>query len=62
MRPFKNIPFCPISASDSDFSPRNTQRMPAGKIFVFFELELRLNIKFGFNWAGKIEYFKVVSQ
>jgi len=38
-RPLKNVPFCPISASDEDFNPRNTQCMPVVKIFVFLELE-----------------------
>ena len=58
--------------SDSDFNPRNTQCIPACpvgpadrtgvvKIFVFLELEPRLNIKYGFNWAGKIEHFSKVS-
>jgi len=27
------------------------------KIFAFLGLEPRLNIKNGFNWAGKIEHF-----
>jgi len=31
------------------------------KIFAFLELEPRLNIKYGFNWAGKIEHFSKVS-
>jgi len=32
------------------------------KIFVFLGLEPRLNIKYGFNWAGKIEHFSKVSR
>ncbi len=37
-RPLQNAPFCPISASDSNFNPRNTQCMPVVKIFAFLEL------------------------
>jgi len=68
----QNAPFCPISASDSNFNPQNTQCIPACpvgpadrtgavKIFVFLELEPRLNIKYGFNRAGKIEHSSKVS-
>jgi len=35
--------------------------MSAVKIFAFLELEPRLNIKYGFNWAGKTEHFSKVS-
>jgi len=31
------------------------------KIFAFLVIEPRLNIKCGFNWAGKIEHFSKVS-
>jgi len=31
------------------------------KIFAFLELEPRLNIKCGFNWAGKKDHFSKVS-
>jgi hypothetical protein len=37
-RPLKNTPFCPISASDSNFNPRNTKCIPLVKIFVFLDL------------------------
>jgi hypothetical protein len=60
MRPLKNIPFCPIPVSDSNFYPQNTQCIPAVKIFAFLGLEPRLNIKNGFNWAGKIEHFSII--
>jgi hypothetical protein len=30
------------------------------KIIAFLGLEPRLNIKYGFNWAGKIEHFSKV--
>jgi len=47
MRPLYNIPFCPISASGSNFNPRNIQYIPVVfgelsrtvKIFAFLELE-----------------------
>ena len=42
-RPLQNAPFCPISASGSNFNPQNTQCIPAVKIFAFLELEQ--------NWA-----------
>jgi hypothetical protein len=54
-------------------NPQNTQCIPACpvkceayfsgvvKIFAFLGLEPRLNIKDGFNGAGKIEYFSKVS-
>jgi hypothetical protein len=68
----QNTPFCPISTSGSNFNPRNTKCIPACpvgpadrtgvvKIISFLELEPRLNIKYGFNWAGKNEYFSKVS-
>jgi len=39
MRPLQNAPFFPISASGSNFNPRNTICIPAVKIFAFLELE-----------------------
>jgi hypothetical protein len=39
MSPLKNIPFRPISASDSKFNPRNIPYIPAVKFFAFLELE-----------------------
>jgi hypothetical protein len=38
-RALHNHPFCPISASGSNFNPRNIQYIPAVKIFAFLELE-----------------------
>jgi len=35
----QNAPFCPISASGSNFNPRNTQCIPVVKIITFLELE-----------------------
>jgi hypothetical protein len=35
MRPLQNPPFCPISASGSNFNPQNTKCIPVVKIFAF---------------------------
>jgi len=42
MRPLQNGTFCPISASGSNFNPRNIQYIPVGEIFSFLELEQKL--------------------
>jgi len=39
VKPLQNPPFCPISASGSNFNPQNTQGIPVVKIFTFLELE-----------------------
>jgi hypothetical protein len=39
MSQFKNVPFYPISASGSNFNPRNTKCMPVVKIIAFLDLE-----------------------
>jgi hypothetical protein len=39
LRPLQNAPFCPISASGSNFNPQNTQCIPVVKIFTFLGLE-----------------------
>jgi len=39
MRPLKKSTFCPISASDSNFNPRNILYIPVVEIFAFLELE-----------------------
>jgi len=39
LRPLQNAPFCPISASGSDFNPRNIQYIPVVKILTFLELD-----------------------
>ena len=41
-RPLKNAPFCSISASGSNFNPRNTQCIPVVKIIAFLELKQKL--------------------
>jgi len=38
-RPLKNAPFWPISASDSNFNPRNIQYIPVVEIFAFLDLD-----------------------
>jgi len=42
MRPLQNGTFCPISASGSNFNPRNIQYIPVVEIFAFLELEQKL--------------------
>jgi hypothetical protein len=39
VRPLQNAPFCPTSASGSNFNPQNTLCIPAVKIFAYLELE-----------------------
>jgi len=41
-RPLQNATFCPISASGSNFNPRNILYIPVVKIFAFLELEQKL--------------------
>jgi len=38
MSQFQNAPFCPISASGSNFNPQNTPGIPVVKIFAFLDL------------------------
>jgi len=38
-RPLQNASFCPISASGSNFNPRNTRCIPLVKVIAFLELE-----------------------
>jgi len=42
VRPLKNGTFCPISASGSNFNPRNIPYIPVVEIFTFLELEQKL--------------------
>jgi len=42
-RPLHNAPFCPITASGSNFNTRNTQCIPAFEIIAFLVL--------GQNWT-----------
>jgi len=41
-RPLQNGTFCPISASGSNFNPRNIQYIPVVEILAFLELEQKL--------------------
>ncbi len=42
MRPLQNGTLCPISASGSNFNPRNIPYIPVVEIFAFLELEHKL--------------------
>jgi hypothetical protein len=42
MRPLQNGTLCPISASGSNFNPRNILYIPVVEIFAFLELENKL--------------------
>jgi len=42
LRPLQNGTLCPISASGSNFNPRNIQYIPVVEIFAFLELEHKL--------------------
>jgi len=44
MSQFQNAHFYPISASCSNFNPRNIQYIPVVKIFAFLDLEKKLNV------------------
>ena len=35
----RKLPFSPISASDKNFNPRNTQCIPTVKILIFLDLD-----------------------
>jgi len=50
-RPLQNGTFCPISASGSDFNPRNIQYVPVVEIFAFLELEQKLPFFKGLKWC-----------
>ena len=49
MRLLQNTPFCPISASDSNFNPRNIAYIPVVKTFAFLDLEQNLPFFKGLN-------------
>ena len=55
MKPLQNPTFCPISASGSNFNPRNAQCIPVVKIIAFLDLEQKsiffkgLTVGFGFS-------------
>jgi len=43
VRPLQNVTLCPISASGSNFNPRNILYIPVVEIFAFLELEHKLS-------------------
>ena len=51
-RRLRNSTFCPISASGSNFNPRNIQYIPVVEIFVFLKLEQKLPFFRGFTQSG----------
>jgi len=46
MSQLQNVPVCPISASGSNFNPRNTLCIPPVKIFAFLDIE-QISADFG---------------
>jgi len=46
MSQFQNDPVCPISASGSNFNPRNTTCIPVVKIDAFLDIE-QISADFG---------------
>jgi hypothetical protein len=42
LRPLQNGTLCPISATGSNFNPRNIPYIPVVEIFAFLELEHKL--------------------
>jgi len=49
MRPLQNGTLCPISASGSNFNPRNILYIPVVEIFAFLELKHKLPFFKGLN-------------
>ena len=49
-RPLQKVPFRSISASGSNFNPRNTQCMSADKIWPFLELQRKWTFCKGLFW------------
>jgi hypothetical protein len=54
-------PACPVECEAYSSGVGPADRTGVVKIFAFLDLGPRLNIKYGFNWAGKNEYFLKVS-
>jgi len=52
LRPLQNGTFCPISASGSNFNPRNILYIPVVEIFAFLELKQKLPFFKGLNSKG----------
>jgi hypothetical protein len=55
LRRLQKAPFCSISASDSNFNPRNTTSIPVVKIIAFLELKQKLTffkgLVLGYNFT-----------
>jgi hypothetical protein len=58
VRPLQNAPFCSISASGSNFNPRNTQCIPVVKIIAFLELKQKLTFFKGLKGLDEFLYIK----
>jgi len=54
-RRLRNITFCPISASGSNFNPRNIQYIPVVGIFAFLELE-QISADFKNYYFSKVSF------
>jgi len=54
----QNGTFCPISASGSNFNPRNIQYIPVVEIFAFLELEQKVEIFAFLELEQKLPFFK----
>jgi hypothetical protein len=52
--PERKWPFLPISTSNQNFNPRNTQCMPVVKILIFPDIDSDLDKKFSFSFGHKI--------
>jgi len=54
-RPLKNAPFWPISASGSNFNPRNIKYIPVVEIFAFLDLD-QISADFEIEHFSKVSY------
>jgi hypothetical protein len=59
MRPLRNGTLCPISASGSNFNPRNILYIPVVEIFAFFELEQKLPFFKGLSILQRFRNVKI---
>jgi len=57
VRPLHNAPFCPITASGSNFNPRNTQCIPVVEIITFLVLGQKWTFFKGLTGRGKAGLF-----
>jgi hypothetical protein len=54
LRPLQNGTLCPISATGSNFNPRNIPYIPVVEIFAFLELEHKLPFFKGLRFFREI--------